>query len=242
MIVGGIDTLEYSIGVENYGEMLAKYIDGFEIYKLAAQEGPETVNIDGIWFEATPAGIRNYAFGFKCEDFWLFFARKTTTRNYPVWVKVSSGGLWSLGIAEIAARVEKLLASMGFRAITTKVSRVDLAVDTDELEFKPEDRESCVTRGASIDVHETYGEFTGFTVGRGEPIMLRVYDKTREVKKSGKDWMKWLWAANEWYGERVWRVEFQCRRELMREMRVETLAYSSESVHPFRSNPGSHSS
>jgi len=35
--------------------------------------------------------------------------------------------------------------------------------------------------------------------------------------------MSFVWEANRWCGERVWRVEFQCRREVLRELGVETL-------------------
>jgi hypothetical protein len=32
-----------------------------------------------------------------------------------------------------------------------------------------------------------------------------------------------LWAANGWGGDKAWRVEYQCRRDLLRELCIETI-------------------
>jgi len=46
-----------------------------------------------------------------------------------------------------------------------------------------------------------------------------IYDKTKEITVSRKDWMQTVWTENGWDGEsRVTRVEFRYKRECLREM------------------------
>lgn len=52
-----------------------------------------------------------------------------------------------------------------------------------------------------------------------------MYDKTIELRKSGKFYLRDLWAAAGWDGLRpVWRLEFQCAREVLPEGLTESLA------------------
>ena len=210
MIVGGMDTLEYSVEGVDYLEMVGPYLSVFEGMKLDAQsQGSCSLSIGGVTMEATPAGIPNYAYGLKCKDFWVYFAQKEMRRNYPVWVKVLSGALWSLGQQDATESVKEWLQSVGLEQARTKVSRVDLAVDTDELTVQEQDRKLFMKRADKVGTFHEHNTFTGFQFGGGGPIVLRIYDKTAEILRSHKDWMAGVWMANGWNGERVWRVEFQ---------------------------------
>lgn len=69
--------------------------------------------------------------------------------------------------------------------------------------------------------------FTGFAFGLGGAISGRVYDKTVEIGKARKGWMRAVWREAFDYVEgrdqhgreeqHVWRVEVQVRREALRE-------------------------
>jgi hypothetical protein len=61
--------------------------------------------------------------------------------------------------------------------------------------------------------------------GRSNRLRASVYDKTKELKKSGKDWFRDVWAQHASYDADlpVWRVEFQYGRELLHKYRIETL-------------------
>jgi len=41
-------------------------------------------------------------------------------------------------------------------------------------------------------------KFTGFSIGRGQPLLARIYDKSREIKQSGKIWFEQIWHDNGW--------------------------------------------
>ena len=48
--------------------------------------------------------------------------------------------------------------------------------------------------------------------------MARIYDKTEEVRKKGSDWWPEIWGEAFQPDKRVLRVEFQLRREAIREL------------------------
>lgn len=59
--------------------------------------------------------------------------------------------------------------------------------------------------------------FTGFAFGRGR-ISARLYDKTAEIVSSRKGWFRAVWRKRGLDEEApVWRLEFQLRREALRE-------------------------
>lgn len=63
--------------------------------------------------------------------------------------------------------------------------------------------------------------FTGLRFGKGD-VVLRLYDKTEEIKASGKQWMREVWAEGpETFDEEapVWRLEIQLRRGFLKEAR-----------------------
>lgn len=75
--------------------------------------------------------------------------------------------------------------------------------------------------------------FTGYAFGMGHHLGARLYNKSREIRRSRKTWFHEVWAKAEGYrrppqdgasgpGQReffdVWRLEFQLRREALREL------------------------
>lgn len=82
-------------------------------------------------------------------------------------------------------------------------------------------KQHCVCRSRKRVFHEddTVTE-TAYFGAKSAPIQLRIYDKTRELLKSPtKTWLPEVWGEQSY--ERVMRVEFQIRREALREMGIE---------------------
>jgi hypothetical protein len=74
----------------------------------------------------------------------------------------------------------------------------------------------------SVTVHTNGRVCTGFEFSKKAPHSCVIYDKTRELARSRKEWMHTVWQANGWDGRgRVIRVEFRYERECLREMEVE---------------------
>ncbi len=82
-----------------------------------------------------------------------------------------------------------------------------------------------VTRAKVLDRFSINRVFSGWTVGPGGVISARLYNKTLELKKSGKTYNQPQWEKAGWKpGQTVWRLEFQLRRSVLKELEVSTFA------------------
>lgn len=71
----------------------------------------------------------------------------------------------------------------------------------------------------STSLHYSGKLFTGFSWGAGA-VVARLYLKTREIQKTQKLWFHEVWKKGGWKCGPVWRMEFQLRRELLKEARA----------------------
>jgi hypothetical protein len=100
-----------------------------------------------------------------------------------------------------------------------QASRVDVTVDFQGWLPVPADSGRLITRAKRRAVH--HEGFTGFSFGRNE-IVARIYDKTEEIRTSEKAWFREIWNSSPRFreSEPVWRLEFQVRRQALRELWV----------------------
>jgi hypothetical protein len=87
-----------------------------------------------------------------------------------------------------------------------------------------------VKRCRKRDIHEEANKVTGISFGPGNDLSARLYDKTLEITKSGKEYLKALWAENGYVeGDTVLRLEFQSRRDVfppaMKGVAIQTLPH-----------------
>jgi hypothetical protein len=76
--------------------------------------------------------------------------------------------------------------------------------------------------GAAPEINLHGRRCTGFEFSRGAVHSCCVYDKTKEIAVSRKDWMRAVWERNGWDGaSRVVRVEFRYKRECLKELGIE---------------------
>jgi hypothetical protein len=74
----------------------------------------------------------------------------------------------------------------------------------------------------AVDVNLFGHRCTGFEFSKGAAHSCTIYDKTKEITLSRKEWMQAVWEQNGWDGQsRIMRVEFRYKRECLREMGVE---------------------
>lgn len=142
------------------------------------------------------------------------------------YVKVSAEYLAHKGPRPVLEELLALLADLGELKGTNLVSRVDLAADfVSDFAMDSWDRSAWVTRASEIQAHSKDQHFTGWSIGMGGVIAARLYDKTREIIQSGKDWAMLLWLPAGWKsGETVWRLEFEIKREVLKQMGLSDLA------------------
>ncbi len=159
-------------------------------------------------------------------------------------VRLSSLYLWSCEcvLAAIVA-VQVFVDALFQDEMYLQVSSVDLCADVagwDGIEHLDQARD-FVTRARKRGVHEqtdwteeyktrSYAlglQRTGFDFARSKdgasPLSCRIYDKSREIGISGKEWFFDLWQLHGWQEDdtHVWRVEFSFRRDALHELQQE---------------------
>ena len=141
------------------------------------------------------------------------------------YVKVSAEYLAHKGPRVVLEELKALLADLGKLTGIILVSRVDLAADFVSAYLMDSwDRSAWVTRASEIQSHSKDQHFTGWSIGMGGVIAARLYDKTREIIQSGKDWAMLLWLPAGWKsGETVWRLEFELKREVLKQLQLSSL-------------------
>ena len=140
-----------------------------------------------------------------------------------------SARLIALGL--MAYGHESLYELAASRRRTTRVgaepsgpSRLDLAVDFQGHQPTLEEMESALCRASFRPVYPSRDDPQTFQFGKGS-LVERVYNKTEEIKKTGKDWMRTVWAQHPDYDpeQPVWRFEVQLRRATLREFGCSTV-------------------
>jgi hypothetical protein len=157
-------------------------------------------------------------------------------------VRPSSEYLWSCPSLQAAIeRVRRFLCEHLETRVYLQVSEIHLCTDVTWSFEQVDYRQEFVSRSrkrAGYEVAEgdvevedyTYGlHRTGLAFSARGPISCSIYDKVREVKRSGKLWFEDLWSGNGWDGaDPVWRVEFRFKREFLHELKVDGLYHGVE--------------
>lgn len=234
LIIKGIDTLEFGLDIKNYLDSIKPLLDKFKIIKEEAQKSGEDqeIVIGDINLTVHATGIRFHAYRLSCNDFFMYFMEKEMKENPPVRVKFLSSYLWSYGFKEAFDKfIEWFEHNFDVSIEGNRISRVDICVDTDEAKFVENDFKDIITKAkkkqrhyASLNDFKYGNKFSGFTVGSGGSISARIYNKSLEVKNSGKVWFHQVWEENGWDDSKdVWRVEFQLRRLILKECNIDSV-------------------
>jgi hypothetical protein len=189
--------------------------------KDAAQAFDERIQATATYcngeHDFTVLGRGRGRFAFVLEDGWFHIQLSNASALVlPLaHVQVRSEYLTAVGMEAAIDELDRLLPEFGHVSGPAKLSRIDLFVDfVTDLDLTGLPGGHWVKRCRKRDIHEDRDYVTGITFGAGNEVSARLYDKTVELKKSGKDYLKPLWRAQGWEeGQTVWRMEFQVRRE-----------------------------
>ncbi|MBC2724832.1 MAG: replication initiation factor [Desulfosporosinus sp.] len=146
-------------------------------------------------------------------------------------VKFFSGFLWSYGYEEAYKNFIEWFEQL-IPVNANRVSRVDIACDVDEFQFAQSDLNNFVTRARNKRINSPEADaldhdgkcFSGFTFGKGKPLLCRIYNKTIEIRHSKKKWFNTIYMQNgsDLYSD-IWRIEFQIKREFLKETGVSSM-------------------
>lgn len=218
----GIDSLYVS-----YPGLLHDTVaEALEKTKVAAQAPSERELATAFYvlgdhrFAVLPRGRGRFPFVLEDNWFHIQLSNRSAVRLPLAYVQIRSEYLTAVGAEEALETLDALIVQLGEVAGPATISRIDLFVDFvggGDLPHQP--GAAWVKRCRKRDIHEENNRLTGVSFGAGNEVSARLYDKSLEILKSNKGYMRPLWAAAGWQGdhETVWRMEFQTRREALPE-------------------------
>ncbi len=107
-------------------------------------------------------------------------------------------------------------------AIQFTVSRIDLHADWQGWDLKGEHRSHFVCRSDDLVLYEFDDLLTGFAFGnrKNKTIYARIYDKTREMRKTGAAYLEDRWGEKFDPEKPVLRLEFEFGRQGLAEFDI----------------------
>lgn len=220
----GVDSLYLSYA----GQLSQSWDRKLRNLKFTAQSSePEEiaqaqVQIGDQLFEVQDKGSRRYAFVLLDNCFRFQVASRDASSLPLAHVQISSELLTLQGYEEAERRARYVVGTLGLVRGHPKVSRIDLCADV-ETAFPMDSwpASAWVTRAHRIDPHYVQGRFSGWSIGSGGALVGRLYDKTLELERKPREYLTALWRESGWDGsQRVWRLEFQFRREVLKELGI----------------------
>lgn len=234
-LIAGIDTVEIGYCVSDYNIISEEWLE-IQMAKARAQSTLYTKGT-GINFKGYDLLVLRYSGGGRYkyilvnDDLNIRIRDDAQSgRHFPeIQVRFSSALLWRHGWESAIKKVDDWIRSFAV-IVETKITRLDVMVDImGELPILTQQLKEAVTRTRKkgiFSVCERYSEGwtqTGYRIGQKE-LLCRIYDKSREIMKSDKKWFEPLWNTHGWVkGNHVTRIEFQCRRKVLREININNI-------------------
>lgn len=164
-----------------------------------------------------------HPFAFILNDNWYRIEiAKLGALRAPLAHSQVSSELLTLNGADCAVdNLTAIIKTIGLLNAAPNTSRVDLCIDfvTVFLLEKIMDMD-WVTKAKDMDRYTVQRQFSGWVIGKGR-ISARLYNKTLEMEKKPRPYLEDLWKQSGWDGKQtVWRLEFQIRRDCLRELGV----------------------
>ena len=180
------------------------------------EQAKAQIKVGDHLFEVKDKGSSMFSYVLEDNAFRIQLSRPN--KAVPMaYVKFSSEYLTHLTPAEAENHLASLLTELGVLESSANVSRIDLFVDFVSLQdMEAWKREAWVTHASAVSAYAVDNRFTGWAIGLGGVMAARLYDKLLEIIKSNKGYLVPLWQAAGWeFGEPIWRLEFEFKRELL---------------------------
>ena len=262
IVARGVDTLVVNAFYANErgepvkGVLLNEVLFGqLDAWKLGAQQLHEEVPTDLVFHGKTlhmcpnGAGRGQWPWMLKSRDITLYISRGNWNGNATV--RLSSEYLWSCGrLLDAIGEIQVFLDEVFRGEMYLQVSEVHLCADvagwdgvekldrTQHFVSHSRKRSARFTPdwGFDSEVQEhSYGlQGTGFEFSSGGPVSCIIYEKSREIRRSGKGWFEDIWRVNGWSDvdeQKIWRVEMRFKREALHELQLEGAFHGIEDVY-----------
>ena len=216
----GIDTLEVSF----CGDVTEQVAEELDMAKSAALVTPQPYYVG-----MTEMMVQGKAYGFwrwrlVSPEFSIVMKKGGAVGGVTAQVRFSAWGLANRAPDDLWALARMNIKCLGdFKELS--VARCDVCADFQGWMPTPSDLAGMVCPAAYRATHGTEKAVQTFMYGKGD-VVVRVYNKTEELKVSGKEWLRGLWVQSDDYNpaEAVFRVEVQLRRKALHELGYNTVA------------------
>jgi len=223
----GIDSLYLSYPGRASLEVETKLI---ALKDLAQAENPlkqaqASLQLGSHLFRVHGKGAGYYPYILSDNAYYLKISRPWAKQIPLVYVQIASHWLTAKGVEYVAQELDTLVALLGTVEDEAQVSRADIYVDfVSQMPLNSLSVGQFVSRARRISTHTMGRRFTGYSIGLGGDISARLYDKTEEIKESGKTYLYDLWRETGWNGaDIVYRLEFQFERKTLTEHEAKTV-------------------
>jgi len=223
IIRAGVDSLYLSF-VGDLSQAIEHQL--IELKSLAKSDDPLVIasavlELSDHRFEVLAGGTRNFPYTLKDGVFNIQLSKASSEKLPMAYVQISSEALTLSGLIPVVRELISILRLLGlFTEI--KVSRVDICCDfSTSVNFADLSLDAWISRSSKLHDYFNDRVFGGYVFGKGSPMLARLYDKTLEIKKSKKDYMKDIWWGEGWDRKsQVWRLEFQIKRSVLVELGI----------------------
>jgi len=217
----GVDSLYLSF----QGSLSEQWSQKLTRLKIIAQDSDPSVQataqaqIGNHCFEVSSRGRGKYLYVLKDNWFHIQIAGEDSKALPVAYVQISSELLTFHPLSEVINSIRFIVSTLTTSVDSVSVSRLDICVDfMTDVRVSKFTENDWVTRAKSFSRYSESGNFTGWSIGRGQ-LMARLYDKTAECIKSNKQFFYDVWSPNGWeYRDQVWRLEFQFKRETLNQL------------------------
>jgi len=232
MQISNIDSLFFSVDIKDYEKNNQEFIQLLELYKLQAKGDTlqdTFIDYKTYRFKIMPNGLRFHSFILHNEIISISISshRSANKENYPIAVRLKSLFLWQKGYLQAYEDSINILKDI-FKGefISEKISRADICCHTDSLQLNLEDVNSFRGTFKKNEIFMTNRKLSGLTFGTftEKNVMLRIYNKSLEIKQSGKTWFNSIWEKQSMNIDNVWNVEYQIGRSFFKEHNIESVA------------------
>lgn len=260
VLASGVDSLVLSIDVYWHKKGFLNYLKrrkaeaqlkGKEIQGAIKDKDNEI-----IWpFTVKPHGSRGYEWILSSKEYTLLVGNWHSPKTKPsILAEIRSETLWLHGMEQAVKHLFHIVKSTGASFRFMKISRVDLCMDLllPEKIWNQNIMKYKVTRATRASQYYTHKALEGISIGKGS-IQARIYDKELEIKQQSKKfWLYNIWGMSKAPRDyKIIRVEFQLRREVIKELGLDTSddlfekmgdlwAYCTEKWLKFQTRPGKH--
>ena len=225
----GVDFFKVSYWVD---WLDSSFLDLLEVKKMLLQESTETEECTPLFLDCGfdwnlyRRGTGKYKYRLRCGDVTLLLSDRDSDDTMPS-IRLEIGSLTSqTKLRETLYDIEVFLKTVaGAYVAREQVSEIHLAADFIGLDIETLqlwDITRWVTRAREFSNHYPQFRFSGCTLGKGD-LGLRCYNKSRELSRPGQAHKQQvfcqLWGMRRHDEQPVCRVEYQIRREKIKQFR-----------------------